>query len=85
MRVRRYAHSARPRTEQRTIEYRCCCQQPWADHMVVPALGLGISEAAKRIVHDPQLDHLKDWSTMRRMHEAVIAKGLAVEVRGRSN
>ncbi len=43
-------NSARPRTEQRTIEIRPACQQPWDDHMVVSALGLGLVEAAHLIL-----------------------------------
>lgn len=43
-------NSARPRTEQRTVEMRPACQQPWDEHMVVSALCLGLVEASPTIL-----------------------------------
>ena len=43
-------NSARPRTEQRTVEMRPACQQPWDEHMVVSALCLGLVEASTTIL-----------------------------------
>lgn len=43
-------NSARPRTEQRTVEMRPACQQPWEEHMVVSALCLGLVEATSAVL-----------------------------------
>uniref|UniRef100_A0A7S2SEH8 glutamate--cysteine ligase n=1 Tax=Rhizochromulina marina TaxID=1034831 RepID=A0A7S2SEH8_9STRA len=43
-------HSARPRSKQATVELRPCCQQPWADHMVVAALSLGLVQSGPRLL-----------------------------------
>lgn len=74
--------SARPRTQQRTMEFRAACTQPWEDHMVVPALSLGIMEAAANIVSDDKLHDLHDWKLQRRFHDAAVTHGLRARVDG---
>ena len=59
-------NSARPRTEQRTVEMRPACQQPWEEHMVVAALSLGLVEASQEIMQVcdvglPRLVSLGGW------------------------
>ncbi len=42
-------NAARPRARQGTIELRSACQQPWSEHMVAAAFGLGVVEAGREI------------------------------------
>ena len=73
-------NSARPRYRQATMEVRAAGQQPWADHMVSAALGLGLVQAA------PMLQAYMDsrlgedaWRVMRAWHGTVVRDGLAAE------
>lgn len=70
-------NSARLRTAYGTIEIRPACQQPWREHMVVSALGLGLIEAAPAIYAFVR-DGLGDdyWSIMQDYHGLAIRHGL---------
>lgn len=72
--------AARPRVQQRTIEFRAACQQPWDEHMVVAALSLGIMESLQVINRDPELGSLLGWRIQRKLYKAAAKEGLAAEV-----
>jgi gamma-glutamylcysteine synthetase len=71
-------NSARARTNHATIELRPACQQPWAEHMAVAALGLGLIEAAEAIeAYLAQQFGAEVWSILHAYQARVIAQGLA--------
>lgn len=69
--------SARPRTEQRTVEMRCMCQQPGHEHMVASALSLGLIEASQAIMHDNNLHDVLNWKDMRALFRLVTKHGMS--------
>jgi len=78
-------NSARPRAAQATVELRSACQQPWSEHMVAAALGLGIVEAGSVLMDfcEAALKEHSDgqpfdtWEVLRTWHTMVVRDGLA--------
>ncbi len=70
-------NSARLRATYGTVEIRPACQQPWAEHMAMAALGLGLVEGAAKI-HAYVMQELGPdyWTIMQTYHQQVIRHGL---------
>ncbi|MEM7131565.1 MAG: glutamate-cysteine ligase family protein [Chloroflexota bacterium] len=70
-------NSARLRAAYSTIEIRPACQQPWAQHMTLAALALGMIEAGEAIgAYIRQVLGSAYWEGMQRFHQQVILHGL---------
>ena len=71
-------NSARLRVAYGTVELRPACQQPWREHMVAAALGLGLVEASAAINAYVQVALGPEyWQIMRSYHQQAILRGLA--------
>lgn len=71
-------NAARPRAAHGTVELRCACQQPWASHDAVAALGTGLV-AGHLDIADFVVSWLgrDPWTTLRGWSAAVQRDGLA--------